>query len=178
MILAKVLFGIGLVVLAGCATGESSGGSRNQDQAPETESLNLTATCDGDWTRIKANDAFSFCLPPGMEKQAGTGVDSFVAQYWSATIQFSFDYGWYSDPLKYYSEFPKYREDLVEVAGKPAKLISYDEAEEEFGYKSAIYWNRVGEDEKIHLGMWVRCRTAEDREEARKIFSSTILASP
>ena len=172
------LAGFGLVALSGCATGDAGGGESKDDQTNGRSSLMLTAACGGDWVRTPAGDSFSFCLPPGMEKQPGTGVDSFVASYWNARIHFSFDYGWYSDPLKYYSEYPEYREESVEMAGKTAKLISYDQAETEFGYKTAVYWEDVGVDDKTHLGMWAHCKTPEDRDEAREIFASTILATP
>ena len=47
-----------------------------------------------------AEDAFTFEGPPDLVEIPTHGIDSYVGEYRSPTMKVSFDYGWYSSPLK------------------------------------------------------------------------------
>ncbi len=167
-----------LVSLAACSGADPASALMSKQRpelGSESKSLRLVQDCDAGWNKIDASGAFAFCLPGDMQKQPGTGIDSYAEEYWNQQIHFSFDYGMYSDSLEYYSSNPQYREEQIEISGKPAKLISFVESGDTFGYKTAVYWKDVGAGEQTHLGMRAHCQTEQDRDVGRKILLSTEL---
>jgi len=131
----------------------------------------------GNWKTIDAERFFSFSLPMDMEMREVQGKDSYVGKYQSDSIHLSFDYGLYSDPLRY-SSMPEYQETLTEIDGKSAKIVSFHRVEEAEGmaYAAAVNFSDVSSSETgftgLRLTVWINCKGRDDLEVAEMIFRS------
>ena len=85
------------------------------------------------WQTISANGKFTFKAPPDLKPEPVQGIDSFVGKYASPTLEVTFDYGWYSDPMN--GEGYTSRE--ITVDGKSARLVTK-------GDVVAIHFPKVG----------------------------------
>ena len=100
-----------------------------------------------DWQTIRANGAFTFKAPPDLKPEPVQGIDSFVGKYVSPTLEVTFDYGWYSDPMNREG----YNSRGVTVDGKSARLVTR-------GDVVAIHFPKVSGNTK--LTMSVRLKNA------------------
>ena len=141
----------------------------------------IAEVAPNEWRVVDAKGRFSFSLPPDMEEQTVQGKDSYVGEYRSSNIQFSFDYGWYSDPLEhdYFPTQPEYQEANVAIGGKSAKIVTFHRAATDSGfpYVAAVYFPDVLDGQtsvgmKTRLTMWADCKGQSEQEIAKKIFQS------
>jgi hypothetical protein len=72
------------------------------------------------WQTIDVEGKFSFMAPPDLKPQPVQGIDSLVGQYASPTLDVTFDYGWYSDPM----DGQGYASRGVSIDGRSARLLS------------------------------------------------------
>lgn len=131
-----------------------------------------------DWKKIDAEGHFTFFLPPGMEKGADRGRDSYVEVYRSADMRVSFDYGQWSNTLKDFAEKPEYQEVRTKIAGKRAKVVTFYDPESSYEYKyvAAAHFPDV---RKIpfpigwgKLTFWANGKGIAEQEIAKQIFHS------
>jgi hypothetical protein len=120
----------------------------------------LVAGCDSSpppppvppqWQTISARSAFTFRAPADLKPVPVQGVDSFVGKYASSSLEVTFDYGWYSDPM----ERGGYTSRTVTVDGKSARLVSKD------GVVVGIHFPQVSG--KTRLTMVVRLNGADPK---------------
>ena len=127
------------------------------------------------WTRRDVGP-FVLYLPPDLEVVPTRGIDSFVEEYRGRDFSLSFDYGWYSDPLKYRNR-PRYKRQLVSVDGFSAWLVSFHDPSQhrEFPAVIAIHFRNVSpvqKRDKNRLTLYARCRSEEQYPLLRHVFSS------
>ena len=134
---------------------------------------------EDDWRLIDARGNFSFLLPPDMEPIEVIGFDSYVGEYRNDACHLSFDYGYYSNPLGDFGSESDYTEELTEVGGQPAKLVTFTEPDTSDGlpYRAAIHVADVGVPPRQPFGatrltMFIRCREQGDLETAQRILRS------
>jgi hypothetical protein len=122
---------------------------------------------------LKRVDAsyFNFGIPADMVKIRARGIDSHVGAYQNSRMRLGFDYGANSDPLDYDSGLPGYRSSKVTVGGREARMVSFRQSEAWF---TAIHFPDVGKTsgDGVKLTMHASCRTEQDLELAREIFTS------
>jgi hypothetical protein len=158
--------------------------------------LNEIAAATGDpWQRIDAGP-FSFQAPADMTRTSLRGIDSYVAGYENERCRLSFDYGVYSDPLRSYGDKPEFEEQMTEIDGRPARIITYVEPAPFYGfpfemfsrtgpvdvpYRAAVNFADLGPGigppgpaRRTGLTMAVGCVTRADRDAAMAILSSII----
>jgi len=126
----SLLILLGIAVLAGCAP---------SPPAPPVPSS---------WQTISVDGKFTFKAPPDLKLEPAQGIDSFVGKYVSPTLEVSFDYGWYSDPMNREG----YTSRGVTVDGKSARLVTN-------GDVVGIHFSKVSGETK--LTMTVRSKNAD-----------------
>ncbi len=131
-----------------------------------------------DWKTVEAEGLFSFRAPPSLEvtRKAEKDKDSYVRMFTSPTLELTFDYGFYSDSLKY-SSMPDYKESVRIVDGHQAKLVTFRDpytADLKFRYIAAIHIPDLGKSTlgETKLTMKVACLTSSDLPIAEKILGS------
>jgi hypothetical protein len=136
----------------------------------------ITAGCNGaatnvevpeDWASVNAKDAFTFRAPPDLVEQHVQGIDSLVGKYDSPTLELSYDYGMYSDPLEGES-YRSWTFRNVTVDGRRAR-IGHSES------RMAIHFPQVGTDSKlgdIKLSMSATLKQPAAKDAAEIIFRS------
>lgn len=105
-------------------------------------------TVPQDWQTIRVDNEFTFKAPPGLKPEPVQGTDSFVGKYTSATLEVTFDYGGYSDPMNREG----YSSRGMTVDGKSARLVSKDDV-------VAIHFPKISGETK--LTMSVRLKNAD-----------------
>jgi len=122
------------------------------------------------WNRIDAT-YFTFDIPADMVKTRVAGIDSLVGEYKNSQIRLSFDYGSYSDPLKYDKRLPQYQSSEMQVDGRKARMVTFRQSE---AWLTAIHFPNAGQTsgEPAKLTIHAACETAEGLQVARAIFTS------
>jgi hypothetical protein len=92
------------------------------------------------WQAIDAAGAFTFKAPADLKPVPIQGIDSFVGHYVSPTLDVTFDYGRYSDPMK----GEGYASRSVQVDGKSARLVTQ-------GDVVAIHFPKVAGDTRLTM---------------------------
>jgi hypothetical protein len=118
-----------------------------------------------EWQTVRAGTAFTFKAPPDLEPAPVQGIDSFVGKYESPTLEVTFDYGRYSDPMN----GEGYRSRGVTVDGKSARLVSK-------GDVVAIHFPNIGGETK--LTMCVRLKNADAKTAETLLQSIDFQAQP
>ena len=122
---------------------------------------------------LKEADAryFTLLIPKDMERIPVRGVDSHVGQYANKGIKLSFDYGWYSDALRY-SHKPQFRVRHEAIHGAKARIVTFQR--QPSGYVAAVHFPRVpgAHDGKMKLTIYSECETASDVRTALEIFKT------
>ena len=77
-----------------------------------------------DWAETVAGNAYSLRAPAGTGYRPGQGIDSLVGVFAAPQFDLSADYGLYSETLTQGQGKAQYRERMVEVDGRPAKLVT------------------------------------------------------
>ena len=155
-------------------------GCKGSDQATTTKgSETRPAEIARGWKRIDAGAAFSFWIPPEMEQQRATGIDSLVGEYRSTTMRITFDYGRYSNPLANYFSNPGCEDETTSISGKDGRIVECKRAKSDSdpSYLTAIHFSNVHEaagEESIKLTMEVEFNQEGDQETARKILESIV----
>jgi len=159
------------------------------NQAPEKTHLpiirtpanasRISAICSGIEWREEDLNVFSLLLPADMIEEEVQGTDSFVGQYNRAGMTLGFDYGWYSNPLNDHCDQPEYQESQIELSGKPARIISFRNEDQDFtpgySYVAGLYVPNVFESESgavDKLQADVQYNNAEEKAIARCILES------
>ena len=134
-----------LLLLAGCATRHES-----------------------EWHRYDAGE-FSFSLPPGLKKTAAHGIDSYVSEFESPSMELSFDYGFYSNNFQGWPDSTSY--EMATVDGRQARIgTAFGSFERGFTYHTQIYFREVRP--TVHLSMVATCKTQKDCDIAKRVFCS------
>jgi hypothetical protein len=107
-----------------------------------------TTTVPAQWQTVSAGKAFTFRAPPDLKPAPVQAVDSLAGQYASPSMEVSFDYGWYSDPM----DREGYTSRPVTVDDKSARLVTK-------GDVVGIHFPQV--DGKNRLTMVVRLKGAK-----------------
>jgi len=131
----------------------------------------------GDWKRVEL-DHFSFSVPPDLKRESTTAVDSSVWVFSSDHIRLVIDFGPYSNNLEVYHTQPGFSEELVEIAGKKAKIASFrlddrfaNNAHRGLRFVAAAYFaSSVSDSQK--LTFWVNCNGSSEQQIAKTIFHS------
>jgi hypothetical protein len=100
------------------------------------------------WQTISADGKFTFKAPPDLKSEPVQGIDSFVGKYTSPTLEVTFDYGRYSDPMNREG----YTSRGITVDGKSARLVTK-------GDVVAIHFPKISGETK--LTMSVRLKNAD-----------------
>ena len=103
-----------------------------------------------EWQTVSAGKAFTFRAPTDLKPVPVQGKDSFVGNYASPTLEVTFDYGWYSDPM----DREGYASRAVQVDGKSARLVTKDDV-------VAIHFPKITGETK--LTMSVRLKGADPK---------------
>lgn len=121
------------------------------------------------WTKIDATE-FTFYVPPDVKGGPSHGTDSFVGEYKGNAISFSFDYGIYSDPLKY-SDKPGFAEGNEHIDGKTARIVSFHNPRSGYPFDEviAVHFAEAGTNGN-KLTMFAVGRTEGEYEMMRTIF--------
>lgn len=113
-----------------------------------------------DWQTIDAGP-FHFHLPPQYEEVEVQGIDSYVRKFEGDGDIVSFDYGWYSDPLEYYSRRAGFSECEEQIGGLEAKVIFY--MDETGDYVAAAHWKNFTPLDKLTIfGRTISVERQED----------------
>lgn len=133
-----------------------------------------------DWKTIEVKGLFSFEAPPTLEatQKTGKNKDSYVRMFTSPTLELTFDYGFYSDSLKY-SSMPHYKESVRIVDGHQAKLVTFQDpytADLKFRYIAVIHIPDLGKSTlgETKLTMRVAYLNSSELPIAEKILESII----
>ena len=147
--------------------------------AMPTASNQGNALCsDIEW-RQEDLGPFSLSLPTDMRKEEVQGIDSYVGKYTRDDMNLSFDYGWYSNAQNYYCDQPEYQESQIQLSGKLARIISFNNDNQVIGndytYIAGLYVPNASENEYGHvdkLNVLIQFNNAEDKAMANCIFES------
>jgi hypothetical protein len=109
--------------------------------------------------------AFTLRLPPGLERQPSSGIDSQVRLWSSDSLRVSYDYGYYSNPLtaEYAEHFPGLR--VCEEAGAHGspRVVIYQTKDGLAGL--AAHWAQLSQDAfgTMSLSVFGAARDPEQR---------------
>jgi hypothetical protein len=120
-----------------------------------------------DWIPVEAKDAFSFRAPPDLVEHPVQGKDSFVGKYDSPTLELSFDFGRYSDPLER-EDYKSWKFRKTTIDGKRAK-IGHSDSRMAIHFPQVIANTKVGD---IKLSLFAKLKQPEAKETAETIFRS------
>ena len=114
-----------------------------------------------DWQLIKAGDKFTFRAPSDLQPRNVKGIDSFVGEYTSPTLELTFDYGWYSNSLN----DEGYSGSWTTIDGRRAWIATKDD-------KTGVHFPQVHDtDKKTKLTMFAKLK-GSSLETVHKIFRS------
>jgi len=139
-------------------------------------------TCSGEdlspktsenWAKVEVSKFFSFSIPPELKEIKVKGKDSMVGRFESKTVRLSYDYGWYSDSLKHYTEREGYRATEAMVDGKKAKIVTFQQKTEDaaLGHIAAIHFPKLPNTQS-RLTIFARCAGEKELDLAKKIFGT------
>lgn len=137
-----------------------------------TNKIQPDHTTPTDWKIVNARGIFSFSVPKDLQEQAIQGIDSYVGEYKSQSMNLSFDFGMWSNPLDDSSQ-PQFQQLVTEINNEPAKIVLYTapQTQTEYNYFAGVHFpsekNPTGK-----LTMSVRCKDSESQKTAVKIFYS------
>jgi TonB family protein len=139
---------------------------------------------DTTWKRLQAGHVYSFLAPPGLHSIPVMGIDSFVSNYYSASMRMSSNYGMYT------GQPDEGTPETIEVSGLPGTLrISRSREPGPSPYFSAYLYVRVLEPlageltvssaETQSLGIFIECLTERDLSDAVRLLRSVaVLVEP
>ena len=156
------------------------------------------APASDEWREVNIRGRFSFSLPSSMEQVVydisigeTDGVrawfhtlnrDAVRAEYRDSRMHLGLDYGRLAEGFSGYENELDVKEELVEISGKVAKIITFNSKGtiEGHHYFAAMYFvsGVGGGRERPPLFMWVSGNGVAEREEAKKIFRSIKLLLP
>lgn len=167
-----------ILVMAGCADRDKVSG---EDIPADSEDP------PAGWRLASYNrDRFRFHVPPDMENIPVQGIDSLVGKFESPNITLTFDYGGFSGGL--FGEKPEEEQsrlrsqpdfelEELRIDGYPAEIMTYRNPDGGISEQANIINLKVTElsespNWKTSLRMTAQCRSIDDYETARRIFSS------
>lgn len=125
------------------------------------------------WVTVDARQ-FTFSAPPDLRTVRVQGIDSFVGRYTNQTIDLSFDYGRYSDPLTgHHKQQPNYTTEHTKVDGHRAVIVtfSYPVEQHAFAHCTGIHFPDLGAGQ-TKLTIFARCATTNEWNVIRDSFRS------
>ncbi len=117
---------------------------------------------DAAWVVVRTDSGFRFEAPADLVAVPGQALDSNVGRRRNATLELTWDLGWYSDPLEH-PEQPGYRSEDVVVGGHDARLVTFE------GF-AGIHFPVV--DGNRRLTVSITFQDAAAREDALRILRS------
>jgi hypothetical protein len=105
------------------------------------------------WQTVSSGKAFTFSAPPDLKPVPVQGIDSFVGTYASPTLEVTFDYGRYSDPMNREG----YASRAVQVDGKSARLVTKDDI-------VAIHFPKITGETKLTMSVRLKSANAKTAE--------------
>ena len=125
------------------------------------------------WVKVEVSKFFSFSIPPELKEIKVKGKDSMVGRFESKTMALSYDYGWYSDSLKHYTERESYKAIETTIDGEKAKIVTLKQKTEDaaLGYVAAIHFPKLPNTQS-RLTMFARYAGEKELELAKKIFGT------
>jgi hypothetical protein len=124
------------------------------------------------WKKISVCQ-FHFLIPQSMKNQNARGIDSCVAEFKSSKMRLAIDYGAYSGSYMSDGSNLDFKEEVAEIDGKKAQLVTFKDARERRDFVAGLYvliHEETGR--KISLNMTITVRSAEDLETAKRVFRS------
>jgi hypothetical protein len=145
-------------------------------QATPAASVASLPTAHDGWHRIDAHGFFTFSVPPDVEPDEGSGIDSYIAYFIGDQIRLSFEFGKYKNwiDLRDYAGRRDVEEFAKTINGRPARVVScYDSSLPLLAnpYTVAVLFTDVGSP-PYRMSMEVRGRTPDVREIALDIFET------
>ncbi len=156
--------------------------------------INLSTTA---WQTIYVKGRLSFSLPSDMEKvkeQKSVGVadergmrlyagglDAASATYQNSRMRLSYEYA-QSAEYGGYENQPKVKEEVVEIEGWRAKVVTHDVEGTIHGHRyfALMFLIEGGQraGNRPQLVMWASCANSAEQEAAKKVFRSVKFAAP
>lgn len=155
--LFRILFFV--VISVGAASSESR--AQEETKAP------------AGWKKFSACQ-FHFLAPSNLKNQNARGIDSCVAEYKSSKLRIAIDYGWYGGSYRNDSGAIDFKEEIIEIDGRKAQLVTFKNARGKQAYVAGLYVliHQSQDGTKVSLNMTINAKTAEDSETAKQIFRS------
>ena len=113
-------------------------------------------------------EVFSLLMPESMVEVQVRPIDSYVREFNNGSLELSFDWGMYSDPL---DEYRGTRSEWTEIDGRRARLVEWTQDD---GRRclSAVHFPHPAANPEVTLSVFLSAATPVDRELADRIFRS------
>ncbi|HEX8279703.1 MAG TPA: hypothetical protein VF540_13455 [Segetibacter sp.] len=115
----------------------------------------------------------TFYKPTYLVKTEYEGTDSAVWEYEGKNINLNIEVGLYAGKYDVDQEEKYYSKKSVEIDSKKAEIVTFKfrKASSKLEYIAILYFNEIGS-ENSKMSFTAYCKTAEEREIAKKIFYS------